>query len=171
MKKAMGLIAMLILGLALIGCDDGTITDVIQPGVEPLENISFAELIAQDGGALFAWENRSLRFYNTLDPNNRNFYAFYAGLFSAHLAQGNHGAQWQLVSETLQNGRWVGTIIIRNDANSNANPQEVGYTMHFEFWGQRFFHITDITAGTWNPTTAQIPRQLYSWGMAPIHRP
>jgi len=60
-NKAIGLLAMLVLGLALVGCSDPTEYEYLD--VKPFEDVTLSELIAAEEGAFFQNQTRSLRFF------------------------------------------------------------------------------------------------------------
>jgi hypothetical protein len=151
---AMGLIVMMFLGSALVGCDNPT-TEVGYFEIAPAKDLTLSELITEEGGGFFQNATRSLRFFDDGD-----FQVFNMGLFMSIQAEPTHGSRYIIDGNTIK-------IYRKADTNDAAPFYTITYTLK-----QHTFEIVSKQNGAGTaPTNAQIPLGNYSYGKLPFYHP
>ncbi|MDR2479380.1 MAG: hypothetical protein LBD48_08725 [Treponema sp.] len=152
---AMGLMVMLVLGLALVGCDNPTTTETGYFDVAPVKDLTLSKLIEEEKGAFFQGATRSLRFFD-----DGGFQVFNMGLFMNIQNQNTFGSRYIVDGDTIK--------IYRTADTDDALPF---YTLTYTL-AQHTLEITAKTNGAGNaPNNTQIPLGEYSYGKLPFYRP
>jgi hypothetical protein len=153
-NKAMGFVVILVLGLALVGCDNPTTTEVDYFDVAPDEDLTLSALIEKEEGAFFQSATRSIRFFK-----DGGFQVFNMGLFMSIQAENTYGSKYAIDGDTIK--------IYRKDDADAAPFYTIAYTLK-----QHTLEITNKTDGAGTaPTNAQLPAGKYSYGKLPYYRP
>jgi hypothetical protein len=151
---AMGLIVILVLGAALIGCENPTAEEVGYFEIAPVEELTLKDLIDKEEGAFFQSSTRSLRFFK-----DGGFQVFNMGLFMNIQSADIHGSRYIVDGDTIK--------IYRASDDDAAPFYTIKYTLT-----QHTLEIVSKANGAGDaPTDPQIPRGKYSYGKLPFYRP
>jgi hypothetical protein len=150
---AMGLMVMLVLGLALVGCDNPT-TEKAYVDVAPAKNLTLSKLIEEEEGAFFQNASRSLRFFK-----DGGFQVFNMGLFMNIQSEATYGSKYKIDGNTIK---------IYRASDADATPF---YTITYSIDRHTLtLESKQDGAGT-APNNADLPLTKYSYGKLPYFRP
>jgi hypothetical protein len=150
---AMGLMVMLVLGLALIGCENPT-TEQAYLDVAPAKNLTLSKLIEEEEGAFFQNASRSLRFFK-----DGGFQIFNMGLFMNIQTEATYGSRYKIDGDTIK---------IYRASDTDEAPF---YTITYAVERHTLTLVSKQDGAGTAPNNTQIPLGKYSYGKLPYYRP